>query len=171
MCCCACTFPVHVVYALISRLPCCLLLQRRYAKQTRTHQFKSVAERDKFIDEEVKSLRTLSAARKKLVDHAQAEIKRLRKAIQDNKDEVEELKSQVEDRKTAFSDIQTALVDMRKTRDTLQNEVSSPAPHLTTHLYSLALPARVDTLEPDELTHTQPHNSLVLVRCPCLCAN
>ena len=94
----------------------------RYAKQTRTHQYKSVAERDKAIDDEVKSLRQTAAAKKKLADHVRAEIARLRKEIEENKEEVEEQKEQVEDRKKAFAEIQTALVDMRKTRDTLQNQ-------------------------------------------------
>mmetsp|Transcript_4427 Transcript_4427/g.13512 ORF Transcript_4427/g.13512 Transcript_4427/m.13512 type:complete len:1245 (-) Transcript_4427:26-3760(-) len=93
-----------------------------FGKQTRTTQFRTVEERNKFLDDEIKSLHDLTRGKTKLVKHAQSEVDRLKEFIKTSSDDVKDQIGENEDRHKMVTELQSQLVKMRDERAKLQDD-------------------------------------------------
>lgn len=93
-----------------------------FARQTRTTQFSTVAERNKFIDGEIKSLKALAKAKTAQIETTEAAVKQIEASIAKAKAEAQDDKVQNEERRKKFSELQAKLVEARNTQDKFQDE-------------------------------------------------
>lgn len=92
-----------------------------FGKQARTSQFKTVAERNKFLDEEIKSLRALALAKGKQAEHARAAVAKLQNTIKKAEEETEKETTDADDRRSRIAELQSEIVGMRDKMSQIQD--------------------------------------------------
>lgn len=93
-----------------------------YAKQGRGTQFSSKAERDKWIQTELRGLKKNISEKKQQIERLNEDLKYDAKRKQDLENRIEELTKELENNRSSIDNQNKVYYDMKKKKDTLQNE-------------------------------------------------
>lgn len=93
-----------------------------YAKQGRGTQFTSKAERDKWIQGELRTLKKNISEKKQQIERLKEDLKYDAKRKQDLENRIEELTKELENNRSSIDNQNKLYYDMKKKKDTLQNE-------------------------------------------------
>ena len=93
-----------------------------FSKETRTSQFASEEERDAWIDEEIKSLRSVQTKKAKNLKQSEADIARLTQDLETANEDMEERVQQVAERKKRIETINVEFRESKARKDGLTNE-------------------------------------------------
>ena len=93
-----------------------------FSKQTRTSQFSSEEQRDRWIDSELKSLSSAIKEKAKSRKMLAADVEKTRQRIADDTEEIEEREDQIKSRRKRIEEINTEHRQARTNRDQLTNQ-------------------------------------------------
>jgi len=93
-----------------------------YAKQGRGTQFTSKADRDKWIQGELRTLKKNISEKKQQIERLKEDLKYDAKRKQDLESRIEELTKELENNRSSIDNQNKLYYDMKKKKDTLQNE-------------------------------------------------